>query len=158
PRQRCKSLDVFWEAAATEARTGVEELPPDALIHSHAFCDIANVGAEQVAQVRDFIDERDLSRKKCIRGVLYHFRRFRIGDHKWSFYQVQRAVEIFENLDPFFIATTDHHSIGPHEIVNRGAFAQELRIRRHRVPVIRSLILLYDRFDETGGPHRNGAL
>ena len=61
---------VFREARAAEARARMQEILSDAPVHADGACDIVNVAADAVAEVGDFVDERNFGREKCVGRVL----------------------------------------------------------------------------------------
>ena len=80
---------------------------------------------------------------------------------KGGLVQVQRPVEIPHDRHRGVVVGADHHSVGPQEVVDRGALAQELRVRRHaeshRPPLFLEL-LLDDVTHAIGGAHGHRAL
>ena len=89
--------DVLREARAAVARTRVQELEPDARVVAHADRDLADVGVDRLAQVRDRVDERDLGGEERVRRVLDHLGRRRVGDeHR----RVHAAVELARRAPP----------------------------------------------------------
>jgi len=71
---------VLRKAAAAEARTRVQELRPDARVRAHALAHLLDVGAQQLAQVRQIVHERDARREHRVRGVLRELGRAAVHD------------------------------------------------------------------------------
>src|SRR3989449_2007447 len=63
-------LGVLGEATAAVAEPGPEERGPDAGVEPYALHDLADVGARELADVRDHVDERDLRREERVGRVL----------------------------------------------------------------------------------------
>ena len=107
------------------------ELAADALVEPHATRDVMDIGAHLLAQIRHLIDERDLGREKCIGRVFGELRCFDTGEYHRRLDQEQGTVQVaHERPRPLGIGAHDD-AVGPHEIADRRALAQELRVGRH---------------------------
>ena len=93
--------------------------------------DVVDVGADLLAQVGDLVDEGDLHRQEAVGGVFDELGGLEAGEQDRRLDQEQRAIELAHLLAPALALHPDHHAVGPHEIVDRGALAQELRIGDH---------------------------
>ena len=51
--------DVLGEAAAAEAKPGAQEVRAEAVVEADAPRDVLDVGADELADVRDLVDEAD---------------------------------------------------------------------------------------------------
>ena len=121
--------DVLREARTAVAGTGVQELEADARVVAHADRDLARVGVDRLAQVRDRVDERDLGREERVRRVLDHLGRRGVGDeHR----RVDPLVELAHAHRRLAVFAADHDAIGVEEVADRLALAQELGVRRDR--------------------------
>src|SRR5262249_59017697 len=60
--------DVLREAAAAEAETGAQEVRAEPMVETDALCDVDDVGADELADVRDLVDEADARREKRVRS------------------------------------------------------------------------------------------
>ena len=119
---------VFRKTRTAETRPGMEKLTADATVHAHSSGDVVNIAADPFTKVGDFVDEGNLGREKGIGCVLGEFGGFERSDHKWSFNQVKRPIKVAHDRNRFFVRTSNHHTIGSHEIVDGRALAQELGI------------------------------
>ncbi len=120
--------DVLREARAAVARSGVQELEPDAGVVTHADRDFADVGVDRLADVRDGVDERDLRREERVRGVLDHLRRRGVGDeHR----RVDPLVELADAHGRLAVFAADHDAVGVQEVADGLALAQEFGVRGH---------------------------
>ena len=70
PRGLDQRADIFREAGAAEARYRMQELRPDAVIEPDTARHLLHIGADALAQIGDFVDERDLGGEECI-GCLF---------------------------------------------------------------------------------------
>src|SRR5207237_5448383 len=91
--------------------------------------DVLHVAADELAEHGDLVDERDLRRQEAVRGVLDQLRRLDVGDDEGNLQRVQRRVDLLHQLDRFRIRGADDDAVGTHEVLDRRAFAEELRVR-----------------------------
>ena len=107
----------------------MQEVPPDAAVETDALGHVLNVGAQPLAQVGNLVDEGDLGRQEAVGGVLDELSRLERGEEHRRLGEEQRPVERpHDRLRPFGL-DTDDDPVGAHEIADRGALSQELRIR-----------------------------
>ena len=66
----------------------MQELPSDPAVQPDSACNIVDVGADFLAQIRDLVDECDLGRKKRIRGIFDHLRRLQRREDDRRFNEV----------------------------------------------------------------------
>src|SRR5262249_34710782 len=78
--------------------------------------------------IGDLIDKGDLGRKECIGGVLGQLRSSPTGKDDRRLVEIERSVKLSHNLFSTFVLDADHNSIRMLEILDRCAFAQELRV------------------------------
>ena len=137
---------VLREAGAAEARARVQELRADAPVEAHPLGDVVDVGAHQLAEPRDLVDEGDLHREEAVGGVLDELGRGDVGDHERRLDQVQRAVDLLEDLDRARVAGADDDAVRAQEVRDGRALAQELGIGDDR-EVVAAVLLLEDLLD-----------
>src|SRR6185436_4356136 len=106
----------------------MKKLASDSFVHTNRTCNVVHVATNLLAQVCDFVNERDFRREKRIGRVFCKLRRFERSNHKRRFDQVQRTIQILHDRDCFFVTTADDHAIRTHEVVNRCAFPEKLGI------------------------------
>ena len=105
----------------------MQELEADARVVAHADRDLAHVGVDRLAEVRDRVDERDLGREERVRRVLDHLGRRGVGDeHR----RVRPTVELGDAHRRLAVLAADHDAVGVQEVADRLALAQELGVRR----------------------------
>jgi hypothetical protein len=98
----------------------VKELESDPRVVSHSDRDLAHVGVDGFAEVRDRVDERDLRRQERVGGVLDHLRRRRVGDeHR----RMHTLVEVAHAHGGLGVLAPDHDAIGMQEVVDRLSLA-----------------------------------
>ena len=119
---------VLGEARPAIAGPGMQELPPDAAVEADAARHVVHVGADPLAQVRHLVDEGDLHRQEGVGGVLGQLGGLDAGEHDRRLDQVERAVELPQHVACAVALGADHHAVGPHEVADGVALAQELRI------------------------------
>ncbi len=107
----------------------MQELASNPAVKADATSDVVHVGSDSLAQVRHFVDEGNFHGQERVRCVLGQLRRLEPGQHDRRFDEVERPIELLENLAGAFGLGANHHAIGPHEIANRIAFTQKLRVR-----------------------------
>ena len=66
--------------------------------------------------------------RKALAAYLISSRGLAAGEHDRRLVQVERAVDFPHHLAGAFGVAADHHAVGPPEILDRRAFAQEFRI------------------------------
>src|SRR5579883_3507912 len=71
---------VFGKTTTPVSQASVKHLIADALIVAHAGGDFLDIGAQQVADTRNLIDERNLGGKECVGGVFNHLRLVEVSD------------------------------------------------------------------------------
>ena len=59
-----ESAQILGKTTAAEAQRGIQEPPPDAVIHAHAVGHFLHVGARRLANHRNRIDVGNLEREK----------------------------------------------------------------------------------------------
>src|SRR3546814_5806742 len=64
---------VLGKARAAIARPCMEEFGADAIVEADAARDVLHIGADLLAEIRDFVDEGDLHREKGVGGIFDEF-------------------------------------------------------------------------------------
>ena len=64
-----ESAQIFGEARATEAWSGMEKFAADTIVKPDAAGDFLNIGADFFTEIGNFVDEGDLGRQKRIGGI-----------------------------------------------------------------------------------------
>ncbi len=109
----------------------MKEFPADPIIEPHAAGNFLHVGVNLLAEIGYLIDESDLGRKKRIGCIFDQFGSAPVNINDRRRVQVEWPINFGEHAARTLILGADHDAIGMLEIPDRGAFAQELRIRNH---------------------------
>src|SRR5262245_9705140 len=148
-------IRVLGEATASVSEAGLQEGGPDPRVEAHALHDLCDVGTRELTDVGDGVDEGDFGREKRVRSVLDYLSRRDVGDDHRAF---ERRVELQQSHGDLLRRGTDHDSIRPESVLDRGAFAEEFRIRHHIEGHRLVLMTLDDLTDELPGAHRHRGL
>lgn len=123
-----EGADVFGEAATAVADAGEEELEADANVMADAATDVIDVALQAFAKIGHFVDEANLCGEQRVGDVLGEFGAFGrhrkerfVGAEEWS-------VKLFELFGRGRLADADNDAVGEHEVLDRGAFFEELGI------------------------------
>jgi hypothetical protein len=90
-----------------------------------------HIRTDALAKIGYFVDEGDLGGKECVRCVLNQFRCPAAGVEDRSLVQVQWTIDLSRNFLGMLILAANDDAIWMLEIMDRGAFAQEFRIRHN---------------------------
>ena len=125
PASIFSALDVLGEAAAPVADAGAQEGGADPLVEAHAAGDLADVGADLLADVGDLVDEGDLGRQEGVGGELDHLGAGDVGAEELA---AERLVERGDRGRRLLVAGigADHDPVGLHEVGHRRALLEEL--------------------------------
>src|SRR4051794_13869155 len=123
--------NVFREAASTIASAGEQEGEADPAVVTNAAADIVDVAAHPLAKVCHLIDEADLCGEQGVGDVFRQLGAFGRHDEERLLCAHEWLVELVQNIADFFTAHADDHAIGFHEVFDRGAFFQKLRVAGH---------------------------
>ncbi len=123
----------------------------DAPIAADARDDVEDIGADDFADLRDLVHERDLGREKTVGGVLDHLGRAYVGDDDLRI--VERRVEIAHRPLDVGIGDAEDDAIGLHEIADRRPLAQKLGVTDDADFVFARLMFANDRRDEVARFH-----
>ena len=121
-------LDVLREAAAAVADAREQERRADARVGADGAADLVDVGADELAEVRDLVHERDARRQHRVGGVLGQLGAGAVHDHDRRAGARERRVELVHHLGAARVVGADDDAIGLHEVVDRRALLQELGI------------------------------
>ena len=78
---RASTVSSADETRAAEANTRAQEVRAEAMVEADALRDVDDVGADELAHVRDLVDEADARRQERVRGELHELRRRDVGAH-----------------------------------------------------------------------------
>jgi hypothetical protein len=90
-----------------------------------------HVGADPFAQISDFVDEGDLGREERIGGVFDQLCGSAPGVEDGSLVQIKRPVKLGHHVLCAWIVGADDDAVRVFEVLDGGAFAQELGVRDH---------------------------
>ena len=127
-RSAHQCLAVLGETRTAKTGAGVQKLAADAAIESDAAGDVLNIGAQRLAQIGDLVDEGYLGREKGVGRVFDQLGGLYVGEQHRRLDQIERPVELAHDGPRPLAVGADHHSVGTHEIVDRRALAQKLRV------------------------------
>ncbi len=133
-RSRAESPDVLGEAASSEAKAGVEELPADAFVDPDRVRERADVGSGGVAHVRHRVDEGDLGGEEGVCCDLDELRRGEVGHEEGGSAFDDGSVDPpNELLDAARTARidTENDSVRGQGVTHREPLSQELRVEPH---------------------------
>ncbi len=128
PRGVKQGTHVLGKTGTAVAAAGVDEVVADTRVRSDAPANQLDVSPEVLSEVGDFVHERDLCRQQRVRGILGELRRADVHDDKPLVLALKRRIETTHHRHRTRIVGTDHDAIGLHEVVDRRAFLQKLRI------------------------------
>jgi hypothetical protein len=101
----------------------------DARIRSDALAHVLDVGAQHVGEIRHLVHERDAGREHRIGRVFGELGRTHVHDQQPLAIALERRVHGTQQRDRTIVVGADDDAVGAHEILDRGAFLQEFRIR-----------------------------
>ena len=119
---------VFGKTRTAEARTGMQEFRSDAAVEPDAARDVLHIRADLLAEVRHLVDEGDLGREERVRRVFDQLGAFRAREHDRRLVQIERAIDLAHHIARAVAVAADDDAVGPAEIADGRAFAQEFRI------------------------------
>ena len=152
-----QSGGVLGEAGAAETGAGMQELRSDPAVEPHAARDLLHVGADLLAELRHLVDEGDLGGQEGVRRILDQLRGSPAGEHHRGFIDVQGSIKLGHEAARTLVLGADHHAVRTLEVLDRGALAQEFRVRHHGEFRVRAQ-LAHDGVDLVAGADRNGRL
>ena len=125
--EQLQERDVLREARAAEADSGAQVLRADPPVEAHPARDVLDVGADQLADVGDLVDERDPRGEVRVGGELDHLGR---RDVHLDDRRVEGLVQRGDGLGGCRVEGTDDDAIGLEEVAHGRALGEELRARR----------------------------
>ncbi len=117
---------VLGEAGSAPAGAGFEEAAADAGVIAHAQHDVVDVGADLFAEVGHLVDEGQLGGQEGVGGVLDEFGRDGVADDDGG---GEFGVEARHLDGGVVVGAADDDPVGVQEVMDRGAFAEELGVR-----------------------------
>jgi hypothetical protein len=113
--------------------------------------------ADLLAQVGDLVDEGDLGGEEGVGGVLGQLGAAPRGEQDRCAVEEQRTVDFGQHLARPFVVGADNDAVGPLEILDRRAFAQEFGVGGDGEPR-RGAGFAQDALHLVAGAHRDGRL
>ena len=120
--------DVLGEAAPAVADAREEEVEADPLVVADPAPDVVDVGAVGLAEVGHLVDEADLGGQQAVGHVLGHLGALGRHDQERPVGAEERGVQLVQPLGDLLAADADHDAVGLVEVVDRGAFLEELGV------------------------------
>ena len=96
------------------------------VVESDAFGDALDVGANELAHVRDLVDEGDARHQKRVRGKLDHLGRVDVGANDRG---IDSRMQRLDCVSIGLVARANDDAVGLHEIADGSALGGELGIR-----------------------------
>ena len=156
-----KRTNIFAEAAATIARTGVEEQVTDTRIAGEAYADGFDVCTDGVAVLGNFVDQSDAARKEAVGRELGDNRRLRVCELQGSRSASlgERSIQGLHEFPGFGGIRADNDARGLTEIANRRTLSQKFGIGNNlKLYVSTSSFLFQNALDSVINVGRDGAL
>ena len=135
----------------------MQEFGADAIVQTNAARHVLDVSSDLLGQVRQLVDEGDLGREKRVRRVLDQLGGAPAGEQQGRGVEIQRSIDLAHHVLRLLVLGADDDPVGPLEIADRGALAQEFRIGHYRPGKIRASFL-QDRLDLVAGADWDGRL
>ncbi len=110
---------------------GVQEFAADAVVQPHAARHFVDVGADLLAQIGDLVDEGDLGGEEGVGGVFDKLGGAPVDIEDRRRVEIKRPIELRDHGARAHVVGADDDAVGMLEILDRGALAQEFRIRHH---------------------------
>src|SRR5262245_37713003 len=146
--------DVLRQARAAEAWAGVQELRPNSIVEPEPARNLLHIRTDALAEISYFVDEGDLGGQECVRCVLNELRYPAAGVGDLCLVQVQWTIDLSHNFLGMRVLGANDDAIRMLEIMDRGAFAQEFRIRHNgKVRIVPELS--NDALNLVPGAHRH---
>src|SRR5205085_7243756 len=101
--------DVLREARAPEAGAGAEEVRPQPVVEADAARNVDDVCTDELADVRDLVDEADARRQKRVRSELHELRRRNV---RADVLRVDRSMELYHPVAVRVVERADDHTVG----------------------------------------------
>ncbi len=126
---RAMNADVFGQAAAGEAETGVQEPASDAGVVGQRGRQTGDVGAGGLADLRHRVDERDLGGEKGVGGDLDELGDGEVGNDERDVGFEQRRVDgAHHGLAAAFWLDAENEPVGTQGVFDGETLAQELGV------------------------------
>ena len=103
----------------------------DAAVKPDPAPHFGNISPDFFTQIGDLIDERDAGGEKRVRRILGHLGAAIVHDQDRVLSAHEGRIEFFEQRDGGLAIAADHDPVGFHEILDRCALFEELRVGDH---------------------------
>jgi len=123
-----ESGDVLGQAAATEAESGIEELPPDPLVVADRVGQQGHVPAGRLAHLSHRIDEADLGRQERVRGDLDQLGGGDVTSHDRGPFGERDLVDLLQGRQCPLGMGTEDEPVRAQSVLDGVRLAQELRV------------------------------
>ena len=117
---------VLWEARAAPADSRAKEVWAEPVVEADPLRDARHVGADELANVRDLVDEADSRDEEGVGGELDHLGGVHVCAHDR---RVDLRMQRLDCVAVRLVERPDHYAVRLHEVAHRGALRRELRIR-----------------------------
>src|ERR1700733_7137631 len=114
--------DIFGEAGAAEARTGMEELAADPIVEPDPARNLLHVGAGALGEISDLVDEGNLGGEERVGGVFDQFGGTPAGIHDRRLVEIEWTVDLCDHIAGALVLGTDYNAIRMFEVPDRSAF------------------------------------
>ena len=122
---------VLAEAAPAPTHAGAQEMRAEPMVQADAARHVHDVRADELAHVRDLVDEADPRRQEGVRRELDELGR---GDVRADDLRLDAAVELDDALAVVARERADDDAVRAHEVRDRAALGQELGVRHVAEP------------------------
>ena len=121
--QSYERFDILREAASTIPYPRMQKPGSNALIQSHAFCDLADVCTRVLTELTEHIDEGDLGRKERVARILHNLRALTAAPDDRLPDASEWMIELINELaSPGIIIDTDNDAIGLQCVLDSRSF------------------------------------
>ena len=117
---------ILPEAAAAPTDSRAQEVRAEPVVEADPAGHVHDVGADQLADVRNLVDEADPGGQERVRGELDHLGRGDVGRDEG---RLERAVERRDAGGVLGLEGADHDPVGMLEVADGRALGEELGVR-----------------------------
>src|SRR5215213_898293 len=125
--EQLQERDVLRETRAAEPDAGAQIARPDTGVEAHPPRDVVHVGADELAHVRDLVDEADARAEERVRCELDHLGRRDVGP---DYRSVEPDVELLDRLRVGLLERADDDPVRLEKVAHGRSLREELRVRR----------------------------
>ena len=158
-RGELQRFHVLRKTASAVARARVKEVITDPRVGADPLAHGLDVGTQTAGQIGDLVHERYPRSEHRVRCVLGELGRADVHHEHAFVASLERRIYGAHRPDGARVAAADNDAIRPHEILDRGAFLQEFRIRHDGKRMVDTACrqCAGDHFSHTiGGADRHG--